>query len=67
MLTCCKERVLVCYLENHSQMGGKLNRMGFGGGQLGRMAYIQYMPLYTHKHTYRNNTPVLKATLELQS
>lgn len=48
-------------------MGGKLNRMGFGGGKLGRMAYIQYMPLYTQKHTYRNNILLFKATLELQS
>lgn len=45
ILSCCKERILVCYLKNDSQMGGKLDRMGFCRGKLGRMMYIEYIPL----------------------
>ena len=44
-ILCCKERILVCYLKNDSQMGGKLDRMGFCRGKLGRMMYIEYIPL----------------------
>ena len=63
MLTCCKERILVCYLANHSQMGGKLNRMGFWGGQLGRMVYIQYMPHVDTKAHLQEQHSALESNL----
>lgn len=43
LLSCCKERIFVL-LKNHSQMGGRLDRMGFCRGQLGRMTYVQDTP-----------------------